>query len=111
MQSKRKTRRGGRPPVIRPCPRGCGAELTGRQMLSHKCGGAGRKNNDGPYAPDNCEWQTPIQQGRNRRDNHFVSAFGKTLPISEWAELTGLSHGRILKRLLRGWSQEQAVSK
>jgi hypothetical protein len=71
----------------------------------------GRKNNDGPYAPDNCEWQTPIQQGRNRRDNHFVSAFGKTLPISEWAELTGLSHGRILKRLLRGWSQEQAVSK
>jgi len=27
----------------------------------------GRKDNDGDYEPDNCEWQTLTEQGRNRR--------------------------------------------
>jgi len=26
----------GRPPIIRPCPK-CGAKLTSREMLAHKC--------------------------------------------------------------------------
>lgn len=27
----------------------------------------GRLNNDGPYAPDNCAWETPVKQAANRR--------------------------------------------
>jgi len=38
MAAARKTRRGGRPRVMRPCPK-CGAELSARQMAAHDCEG------------------------------------------------------------------------
>jgi hypothetical protein len=45
-----------------------------------------RKNNDGPYAPDNCHWALPKIQGRNTRSNHIVEIDGHRLCIVEWIE-------------------------
>lgn len=47
-----------------------------------------RKDNNGPYCPDNCRWVTRTVNMRNTRRNHHVSAFGETKTIAEWAEDT-----------------------
>ena len=39
-EEKQPKRPPGRPRVERPCPHGCGAVLSAREMLVHKCGGA-----------------------------------------------------------------------
>jgi hypothetical protein len=41
-----------------------------------------RKNNDGPYSQDNCQWATKIQQNRNTRHCHLLTIDGVTKPIS-----------------------------
>lgn len=35
--AQRKTRKGGRPPVLTACPRGCGATGSAREMRAHRC--------------------------------------------------------------------------
>jgi hypothetical protein len=44
-----------------------------------------RRNNDGPYSPRNCRWSTRTEQGRNKRNNVLVEAWGERRCLSEWA--------------------------
>lgn len=69
-----------------------------------------RRDGSKGYSPDNCRWATILEQSRNRRDNRFITAQGKTLCIAEWAELTGITQTAITQRLIAGWSEEEAVS-
>lgn len=69
-----------------------------------------RRDNDGPYAKDNCRWSTRKQNARNKRNNRRVTAFGRTLCVAEWAEETGLSYFCLLYRLDSGWPPEKALS-
>lgn len=62
------------------------------------------------YGPDNCVWATDLQQSRNAKSNRKITAFGKTLCASEWAEITGIPAPTIYDRLNRGWTGEKAVS-
>lgn len=69
-----------------------------------------RIDNDKGYEPSNCRWVAPKPQQRNRSDNRFITAFGRTKTLAEWCEETGFGHKLISRRLDRGWAAELAIS-
>jgi hypothetical protein len=69
-----------------------------------------RRNNSLGYNPDNCYWATDSQQQRNTRVNHIITHDGRSLTMAEWSEITGIRELVIYKRLLRGWTVEQALT-
>jgi len=70
-----------------------------------------RIDGEGDYVPGNVRWATPKEQGRNRRDNRLLTAFGRTQCVAAWAEEVGLNDTTILARLKRGLSHEEAISR
>jgi hypothetical protein len=60
-----------------------------------------RKNNDGPYCPDNCVWATRTQQNRNTTRNRVITYNGKTQCLAAWAEELGVSLRYIWQRIKR----------
>lgn len=71
----------------------------------------GRIDNDRGYYADNCRWVTLNEQARNRRNIRYVTAFGETKLLVEWAEQIGVPGSVIRDRIDKmGWSPEDAVS-
>lgn len=57
------------------------------------------------------EWVvTAFPGSQNNRMNNWISAFGETLYITQWATRMGLDRTTISYRLKHGWSPERAVS-
>lgn len=48
-----------------------------------------------------CVWATAKEQHRNRRDNHNITAFGKTQCLTAWAEEYNLPVSTLKNRLVR----------
>lgn len=65
---------------------------------------------NGNYCPENCRWATVVQQMRNMRTNHKVTAFGKTQCVTAWSEETGIPDTAIRARLKRGWPIDKALT-
>lgn len=71
-----------------------------------------RKDNNGPYSPENCVWATRKDQGVNRRIVKRFVYQGKAYTIAEIADLAGVSYATMKARLNRlGYTPEQAVCK
>lgn len=68
-----------------------------------------RKDNDGPYCPENCCWVTQADQSRNRRNNVRISYGGKTLCLKDWASELGIKETTLAYRI-KNWPLERAMT-
>ena len=65
---------------------------------------------DGEFIPDRCyKCGRHTWNGINKSPKHFVTAKGKTLTLSEWSRLTGVSRATIRYRLNQNWTPDEAL--
>lgn len=70
-----------------------------------------RRDNNGPYAPDNCYWATAVEQARNRRTNVLLSFNGETKLMRDWARIFNIKHSVLYSRIKSGkWTIEKALT-
>ena len=69
-----------------------------------------RKDNNGGYCPENCQWVTMKTQQNNKRNNHVLTFNGKTMTVAEWSDFLNVRPSAIYSRLYSGWSVERALS-
>ena len=70
-----------------------------------------RKDNDGNYSNENCEWATTKAQTRNYSRNVVIEHNGKILCVVDWAIKTGIPAKTIYDRISHGWSPIDAITK
>lgn len=69
-----------------------------------------RKDNDGPYSPENCIWATRSEQARNTRNTVWLNVGGERLTVSEAAREAGIKPVTLHSRLRLGWDLTKALT-
>ncbi len=68
-----------------------------------------RIDNDKGYSPENCEWADEITQQNNRSNNIIITHDGRSLTITQWSKITGLSFRAIESRYRAKWPTEKIL--
>lgn len=68
-----------------------------------------RIDNDGPYSPRNCVWASRKVQALNTRRSIWFTKDGKTLRLSDWSKVVGISYGTLQQRKRAGHSIDRIL--
>lgn len=69
-----------------------------------------RKDNNGPYSPENCVWSTAHEQNRNKRTNVVVEYEGRSMILKDWAAHFNINYETFRSRIKK-WGVEEAFKK
>jgi len=75
----------------------------------HKDFSIERINNNKGYSKQNCKWATTKEQGNNKRTCIYLTYKGKTLNITQWAELSSCNRSVLYSRYHKGQNIEQIL--
>ncbi len=68
-----------------------------------------RINVNGDYCKENCTWVSAFDQQSNKRNNRFVVYQGETIHLAELCRRSGQSKMKLVMRLNRGMTADEAV--
>lgn len=61
--------------------------------------------------PANCRWASKHDQARNAKSNRVYTHDGRTMILKDWARELGITYLALFKRIERGWSFAEAISR
>lgn len=61
-----------------------------------------RRDNNGPYSPENCRWTTQKVQCQNQQKTLVITHNGETHCFREWARRSGIAYSTLRKRYDKG---------
>lgn len=69
-----------------------------------------RKDNDGNYSKENCEWSDKVSQENNKSSNTWIEYRGQRRTLAEWSRIIGLKKNTLIARIITyKWPIEKAM--
>ncbi|MDR2219743.1 MAG: hypothetical protein LBE24_04090 [Methylobacillus sp.] len=69
----------------------------------------GRIDGSKGYCPENCRWETWVQQANNVSRNRIIHFDGQSHTVTEWARIIGIKPNTLEYRIVRGITPERAL--